>query len=181
MPITCARCLADPPHYDRLRGVVVYNDQVAAAIHALKYKRRLTIVYALATVLYHVHETGIRWTQYDAIVPVPLFARRFRERWFNQSLLLASALPDIDRLPLRPTLLRRVRDTPRQADLAQSDRLTNLKGAFAVAPHADLDGLRILLIDDVATTGATFNECAKVCKQAGAAVVDAACVARAAV
>ncbi|NLH48245.1 MAG: ComF family protein [Myxococcales bacterium] len=175
----CARCLEDPPAYDHLRGVVVYGGRVAAAIANLKYQRRLTSGYALAGVLYRAIDLGINWTTYDAIIPVPLFPARFRQRWFNQSLFLAAALPNAERLPLRPTWLRRVRDTVPQASLSAVERVANVKGAFAVAPGAPLAGKRLLLVDDVATTGSTLHECARVCKKAGAAAVDAVVVARA--
>ncbi|MDP8224068.1 MAG: ComF family protein [Candidatus Lernaella stagnicola] len=179
MPFTCSRCLEDPPHFDRLRGVVVYEGVVATAIQKLKYERNLSAVHALARVLYHVADLGLRWHRYDAVVPVPLFPKRYRQRWFNQSIILTTALPNAEHLVLRPGWLRRVRDTPRQATLTQTQRRQNLKGAFAA--KADMSGLKILLVDDVSTTGATIDECAKACKSAGAAIVDAACVARATV
>jgi ComF family protein len=178
-PLDCARCLAHPPAFDRLRGAVVYNERTAAAIADFKYHRGLAAGFALAGVLRGVAEHGIRWDSYDAIVPVPLHPSRYRRRWFNQAALLVSEMPGGHRLPLRPHWLQRLRDTPRQAALTVHERPDNVRGAFALGPAADFAGRRILLVDDVATTGATLNECAKICRRAGAVAVDAAVVARA--
>jgi ComF family protein len=178
-PVTCARCLTDPPHFDRLRAVLEYNDTVRAAVVGFKYRRQVTQVVALAQVLARVRDHGIDVGDYDFIAPVPLHAARARWRWFNQSLLLAAALPEAARLPLAPELLFRNRNTPPQASLPRRARLDNVKNAFSLSPNAQVDGKKILLIDDVATTGATLSECARPLKEAGAAVVDAACLARA--
>jgi len=179
MPVTCARCLQDPPHFDHLRAPVVYDDIVARAVKSVKFDRRLDRTRGLARVLFAVHTFGMRWEEYDAVVPVPLFDERLGDRRFNQALELARALPEARRLAIRPAYLRRVHQTERQMELASADRAANVKGAFATPPGLDLHGRRILLIDDVATTGATLSECARALKRAGAAQVDAACVARA--
>jgi ComF family protein len=178
-PLTCAKCLLNPPAFDRLRAVVVYGDLAAGAIKRFKYKRDLAGGLAMAQALYHAADGGIRWRSYDALIPTPLYPSRYRGRWFNQAALLAAHLPGGHRLPLRADWLERVRDTPPQASLSETARRENVRGAFAVAPHADLKGKRVLLVDDVATTGATLDECARVCRKAGAAVVDAVVVARA--
>lgn len=177
----CAACEKMRPAYDRLRGVVVYDPAVAAAIKSFKYQRDVTLARALARVLHGVSGSGLRWNDYDAIIPVPLHPVRLRERRFNQALLLLRELPDSRSLPIRPDLLQRVRHTTPQAELSAKERRENVKGAFAVTPETSLTDLRVLLVDDVASTGSTLHECAKVCKQAGAAAVDAAVVARAAV
>jgi ComF family protein len=178
-PIECARCVAHPPAFDRLRGVVIYNAHVGAAIAEFKYRRGLGAGFALAGVLRRAAESGIDWNAYDAILPAPLHPSRYRRRWFNQAALLVSEMPGGHRLPLRSHWLRRVRDTDVQASLDVPARQKNVAGAFVVEPAARLAGKRILLVDDVATTGATLNECAKVCRRAGAAAIDAVVVARA--
>lgn len=179
MPVVCRRCLAEPPHFDRLRGVLVYQGPVAESIKQLKYHRRLAQGFALARVLYQAVDLGVRWPRYDAILPVPLFPARFRDRRFNQSALLITEMPGSHRLPIRSNWLQRVRDTAAQASLSAAERSANVKNAFALEAGVEVAGRRLLLVDDVATTGATLNECARVCKKAGAAAVDAVVLARA--
>lgn len=178
-PVTCARCLSEPPRFDHLRAVVVYDGIVANAIKDVKIKRHVGRLRDLARVLFAVHTFGVQWESYDAVVPVPLFERRLGTRRFNQALELARALPNAARLTIRPDYLHRVRDTGHQMEHAAVDRPANVKRAFVAAPELNLAGRRVLLIDDVATTGATLSECARALKKAGATTVDAACVARA--
>lgn len=125
-----------------------------------------------------VDNYGINWPEYDAVLPVPLHPTRLRERRFNQVLLLLAQMPQYD-LPVQSEWLLRVRNTLPQAELSAKQRRENVKNAFAVAPGIKLDNQRILLVDDVASTGSTLHECAKACKDAGAEIVDAAVVARA--
>ncbi len=113
----------------------------------------------------------------DALVPVPLHPRRERERTFNQAAVLARLLARRVALPVWPAL-RRVRYTEKQAALARSQRLENLRGAFAPARRWSVIGAHLLLVDDVFTTGATVNECARVLRRAGAASVRVLTVTR---
>lgn len=112
-----------------------------------------------------------------AVVPVPLHKRRLRLRGFNQAEVLANNFAQRLGLPYLP-VLQKTRGTPRQVDLTKQDRLKNLDGAVACRPDVNLADKKIILIDDVATTGATLNECAKVLKNAGAAEVWGFVVAR---
>jgi len=173
----CPACERKRPAFDHLRGVVAYDQPVAEAIIRFKYGRDTTLARALARVLCAVQDRGIAWREYDAILPVPLHAERLRERRFNQALLLLWSLP-VRPLPIRAEWLVRTRSTSPQVTLADDRRRENVVAAFAVAPGVKLDGLRLLIVDDVASTGATLHECAKVCKKAGAREVDAAVVAR---
>ncbi len=102
------------------------------------------------------------------ILPVPLHEHRQRERGFNQSLLLARGMVEILELPMEDHLLRRIKDTPHQTDLTRQERERNTKGAFRVMDPEGVVGKNILLVDDVYTTGATINACAKTLKAAGA-------------
>jgi ComF family protein len=103
----------------------------------------------------------------DLIMPVPLHVRRLREREFNQSLLLADRIGRSLRIPVSWTNLVRIVPAPAQTTLSRKGRLKNLRGAFALRHPASITGKRILLIDDVFTTGTTVNECAKTLRKAG--------------
>jgi ComF family protein len=109
----------------------------------------------------------------DAVVPVPLHWRRFHYRGFNQAVALARPLARQFSLPLISRVLRRTRHTVPQVELQPEERVKNIRGAFSVRQPARIKGLRLLLVDDVFTTGATLNECARVLKAAGAASVTA--------
>ncbi|HPQ70369.1 MAG TPA: ComF family protein [bacterium] len=174
----CADCAKKRPAYDMLRGTVTYAGAAAKTIKELKYYRYTGSLHALARVLRAVEELGVRWDDYDALVPVPLHPKRLAERHFNQARLLARHLgPGVP--PVQTAWLERARPTPPQAQLTDKERHKNVKHAFVVPAGADVAGRAILLIDDVASTGATLHECAKILKRAGAVRVDAAVVARA--
>jgi ComF family protein len=111
-------------------------------------------------------------------VPVPLHPTRQRERGFNQASLIAELLSAQTSIPARP-LLERTRYTTTQTALDRSERMENLHNAFRLRKNGDVRGLRVLLVDDVLTTGSTLNECARVLKRAGAFSVHAATAARA--
>jgi ComF family protein len=114
----------------------------------------------------------------DLLIPVPLHPSRLRSREYNQSLLLADELNRALRLPLVYDTLVRTRATRPQTELTRRQRLVNLRRCFAVRRPNIVEGKRILLVDDVMTTGATFNECAKALRRAGAADVYAVALAR---
>jgi ComF family protein len=116
--------------------------------------------------------------QYDAVIPVPLYPTKLRDREYNQSLLLADRLSRHTRIPLSYDNLVRTRETPPQTELSRAVRLKNLRRAFTVRRPADMAGKRVLLIDDVFTTGTTVNECAKALRKAGALDVYVCTLAR---
>jgi len=120
----------------------------------------------------------IDWREVDAIVPVPLHPRKQRHREFNQAEYLADALSRVFDVPSVKGAVRRVHDTPTQTKLDAEARARNLRGAFAVRDATVLKGKRLVLLDDVFTTGATLNSCAKVLQLAGAKEVVAVTVAR---
>lgn len=117
--------------------------------------------------------------RFDLIVPVPVSPKTQRARGYNQSALLAGALSQWVGLPCDAGLLHKVKETRRQMDLERRERLANVLGAYGVAVPARAAGRRVLLVDDVLTTGATLNECAKTLLDAGAAACGALCVASA--
>ena len=134
---------------------------------------------ALADALGELMGTAFRDSpDVDMLLPVPLHASRLREREFNQSLLLADRLHRRLGVPLSYGNLVRLRDTQPQTELTRSARLKNLRRAFSVLHPKEVDGKRLLLVDDVFTTGTTVNECAKALRKAGAADVFVCTLAR---
>ena len=152
-------------------------------LQAYKFRANLALTSMLVDALAaeigrHLAESGGALP--DLIMPMPLAARRLAERGFNQSALLGRALAERFNLRFAVGALVRVRDTRPQAGLKRAERQQNVKNAFACNPgHQDLSGLRIALVDDVMTTGATMSEAARALKKAGASAVDAWAVARA--
>lgn len=168
----CGACLKVPPHFDHTVTLFRYDFPVDRLIHALKYHHQLAVAPWLgARLAERLAAAG------QSIIPLPLHPERLRERGFNQSMEIARALGKALNLPVDCSSLSRLRATPRQADLPPGERHKNVRGAFACA--TDLTGRHIVLIDDVMTTGATVNECARVLKLHGAIKVTVAVAARA--
>lgn len=142
----------------------------------LKYNRIRPLARLLGGWLATVAQQNPVLTEVDAIVPVPLYPTRQRARGYNQAELLAQELSRWIKKPVAPRALARIKDTPSQTGLTPTQRIENVRGAFA--PSAKLDLGRILLVDDVCTTGATLNACARTLKRGGVEQVVAATVAR---
>ena len=168
----CGACLATPPKFDRLVAAFEYAFPIDALIHALKYGGRLVVARLLANALGPLVDEKV-----DLIVPMPLSDARLRERGFNQAHEIARHIGRARRLKVVTTLCRRVMDTPPQAMLPWKERAGNVRGAFVCT--TDLDGIRIAVVDDVATTCATLNELSRVLKRAGASRVHGWIPARA--
>jgi ComF family protein len=169
--------MADPPVYDRARAVAHFDGVVRDLIHRLKYGDRHDARRLFARWL---SDAGKELLQdCDLIVPVPLNRWRLLRRRFNQAALLAGELEKLTGIRCEPLVLTRPRRTPRQVGLTDVQRRRNMAGAFAVESGRaqTIDGRRVLLIDDVITTGATVAACARALKQAGAARVDALALA----
>jgi ComF family protein len=163
---------------DRLFAVCSYAPPVDTLIHALKYGGELAIGRVLGTLLARgVAELGLH-LDVDCVVPVPLHPLRHAERGFNQSAEIACFAARRLGLPLEPRLAVRCRDTRSQVGLPPADRRINLRDAFA-ADSARLRRRRIVIVDDVMTTGSTVAELSRTLRRAGVASVDAWCVARA--
>jgi ComF family protein len=155
---------------------VAYEGPVARAIQRFKYQKDFLLTGSLAWVAEHYpweNET------FDVLVPVPLHRNRLRERGFNQALLLSRACKGLSSKNFRPRALKRVRSTAPQIHLTPTERRKNVSGAFQVSRPGEITGKEIMLIDDVYTTGATVNECARALKKAGAGRVSVFTLARA--
>lgn len=143
-----------------------------------KYQREMYFGKNLVDWLVIAAQRWIDWREIDAIVPVPLHPRKLRQREFNQAEYLAAGLNKVVNVPMVKRNLRRVKDTSTQTKLSAEARARNMRDAFAVRDGAAFDGKRIVLLDDVFTTGATLDSCAKVLRKAGAKDVIALAVAR---
>ena len=170
--------IANPPAYDRARAAVRYDDVARKLVHAFKYSDRLD----LAPMMGQWMARACRELLADAgaLIPVPLHWRRLWGRRFNQSATLAGAISSLAGVPVLHDALKRVRATPQQVGLSKNERADNVQGAFRVPPEkkADVAGRRLVLIDDVLTSGATVDTCARALLRAGAAHVDVLVFAR---
>jgi ComF family protein len=167
---TCGACLHDPPHYDATRALYRYAFPLDRLLQHYKYGQRLLV----ASLFDASHGCG---AQADMIIAVPSTPTHLKERGFNPALELAKPLATALDIPLLLDAVSRPNDAPAQASLPWKDRKKNIRNAFEC--HADLSGKRILVVDDVMTTGATLNELARTLKRHGAAYVDNRVIARA--
>ncbi|MBB5752464.1 ComF family protein [Prosthecomicrobium pneumaticum] len=173
-----AEAIADPPPFGRLRAVAVYDEISAKLVHGLKYRDRPELGRALGAMM--VRAAADLAPGCELVLPVPLHPRRLWSRRFNQSALLAAAVAEGFGVAFEPTLLARIRPTRQQVRLPPGQRAENVRGAFAVPPALKprLAGRRVVLVDDVYTTGATVKAATRALIRAGAASVDVAVFAR---
>lgn len=161
---------------NQIRSWAIYQGPLRKAIHGLKYHRNLALGDYFAPALVQVFSDQ-KW-DIDLIIPVPLSPNRRRQRGYNQAEILAIPLALAIQKPLAPHALAKCRETPSQVGQSASERLGNVKDAF-IAHSQSVSGHRILLIDDVITTGATLNACAEALFKAGANAVFGLTLARA--
>ncbi|MEZ5939446.1 MAG: ComF family protein [Hyphomonadaceae bacterium] len=174
----CGACLSHPPAYDRARAALIYGDVSRELVLALKRQGRRD---GLATMSGWMAQAGGELlAEADFLVPTPLHYWRFVRRGFNQSVWLAQALQRRTGTPVAIGALRRVLSTPSQGGLSANARRRNVQGAFRVGAgwKPRLKGRNVVLVDDVLTTGATVEACARTLKRAGAANVDVIALAR---
>lgn len=174
----CANCREMEWHFQSARSAVVARDVVLEVIHRYKYQRALWFEPFLAELLIRAATPVLAIQSPDMIVPVPLHPTKQREREFNQAERLANRLGAATGLPVNKRLLRRVVPTRTQTQLSREERLANVRKAFAIRKGQQLTGERVLLLDDVFTTGATTGACARVLSAAGAGEVCVWTVAR---
>ena len=170
----CRQCAAAPPFLDGIKAAFIMEGAIREAIHALKYRNLRAASPTLGRLL-------ARWLVSNPIpgevlVPVPLHKRRIRDRGYNQSALLAKEVSKVTGLPVRENLLVRTRDTPPQISLSLQERIGNVEGSFELP--GDGRGLKIILVDDVVTTGSTMSACGKALRAGGAGSVWGLALAR---
>lgn len=171
----CGACRQRPPAFDRLLALWSYREPLDAVIQGLKFGRLDYLGRHLAEAL--AEGLGEDLAGFDGVVPVPLHWRRWLARGYNQAERIACPLAGRLGLPLIPAL-RRSRSTPPQTSLGKERRIANLRRAFRAPSPRKIQGLRLLLVDDVATTGATLNAAAAALRSAGAAEVTAVVAGR---
>jgi len=179
--LPCAACRRAPPPYAFARAVAAYRDGMREAIHGLKYGGRTVLALPLGRLLADAGPAVVpvalrEWA--DGLVPVPLHPARLAERGFNQAELLAAPCRTAWGLPVLGQALARTRATLPQTDLDAEARRANVRDAFRVRRPAEVAGRRLLLVDDVLTTGATAGAAARALRAAGAAAVGVLALAR---
>lgn len=177
-PLLSPAAIADPPVFGRARAVALYDEIPRRLVHRLKYGDRADLAPALGGMMARAGAELLG--QADVIVPVPLHRRRLWQRRFNQAMALAEAVARRSGVPVDPFLLARVKGTRPQVGLTRAQRRQNLQGAFRVPAEARprLEERRVLLVDDVITTGSTANAAARALLRGGAAAVDVLAFAR---
>jgi ComF family protein len=172
----CGACIAHLPRYDAVTAVFVYQHPLDALVQAFKYGGNLALATLLGDALGQTVAASTD-ERADLIIPMPLSARRLRERGFNQAVELARRVGRITGVTVASGMCRKIVDTQPQAALPWKARAQNVRGAFVC--DADLQGKNVAVIDDVMTTGATLNELARNLRRAGAAHISGWVVARA--
>ena len=175
--ILSMEAIADPPAYERARAAVRFDDVARDLVHALKYGDRLDLAATMGQWMARAGREVLG--EADALVPVPLHWRRLWARRFNQAAVLAKVISQTCGVPVSHAI-KRVRPTAQQVGLSRAERAANVQGAFRVPAggEAAVHGRRLVLVDDVLTSGATIDTCARALLRAGAASVDVLVFAR---
>ncbi len=174
----CPEC-PEKAYYHRARALLDYQDEtVKHLIHGLKFQFQTGLAAPLGALLLNAFDDYFKDEHYDAIVPVPLHRRRKRQREFNQATLIAQAIHTKHNLPIVENVVARTRHTKPQTSVAPPKRKTNVVGAFEVKDASQIEGARLLIVDDIYTTGSTINELSRVLIEAGAKHVDVLTLSR---
>jgi len=176
---TCGDCILSHRHIGAARSLGVYEAVLLNAIYAFKYGGNLTLGEKLGQLMADHLYPSFRIEDYSLIIPVPLHPRRLRQRGFNQSVILARQIAKRRGVAMDFRALRRIVDTESQAGLKKEERRSNIRKAFDISGPEGIRGKRILLVDDVYTTGSTLAECARILLKGGADAVGALTLARA--
>ncbi len=171
----CGNCLNSPPDFDATHALFTYSYPMDSVLQQYKYKDMLHLADVFAS-LFYTQYAAIICSDIDVVIPMPMHALRLRERGFNQALEFARSLARKLQLPLDYRACQRIKCMPPQAGLPLKARVKNVRGVFECSKP--LQGLRVAVVDDVMTTGASLNELAKTLKKAGAARVECWVIAR---
>ena len=184
----CGDCLTQPKAFRRARAAMVYDHQLMTVIQRFKYAGKTQLARPLGLLILGAYLRHWQNEKVDLILPIPLHPQKMRSRGFNQSYLLIDSwksvskpmVDELNAIPIKTDVLVRNKATLPQTGLGRQQRLHNIKGAFEVRIPEKVSGKNVLLVDDVYTTGATVNECARMLLEAGAQIVDVLTVARSA-
>ncbi len=174
----CGACLLQPPSFSLARSWACYprgadaSHPLRQVVHRFKYGRQASFGKPLGLLAARACRPWFQPSGIDLIIPVPLHPRRLRWRGFNQSVLLGREVGREWGIRLDPFVLMRKTESPPQSTLSLKERGANVRGAFRVAPRNTVEGMRLLLVDDIYTSGATVNECARVLRRSGAREVQ---------
>ena len=169
----CADCHEHPPLFGRLRAIAFYEPTLREAVHLMKYEKKQVISKHLNQLLRAHLPEDLASTGYDFLLPIPLHTNRLRQRGFNQAEQIAQGVAQAWGVPVRTDILFRIRDTVPLSSLgSHEERLKNIAGAFEVRSPDSIQGQKILLIDDIFTTGTTINEALKVLQVASPDRID---------
>jgi len=171
-PEFCGRCLSSPAAFGTARYGFSYEESLRLAILRFKFYGGLALGPTLAALLVEAFDRHFDRQAYDVIVPMPIHPRRLVERGFNQAVILADGLSAAIGIPVDRDSFRKIKDTPPQVGLTEAQRAANLRDSFAAARPERLKGRRILLVDDVCTTGSTISYAARTISKAHSARVD---------
>ena len=167
----CPDCRRRPPAFDYAWAATLYAPPMTALVPTYKFHNKTALRTTFSRIIHaFLTRYDIRLAA-DLLVPVPLHPARLRERGYNQAELIAGGLAPLLNIPLAPGNLERIRHTPRQSELGQKERFTNVNGAFRITTSSTFEGKYVILVDDLLTTGSTVSEAAKELKAAGAAQV----------
>jgi ComF family protein len=175
----CGDCISKKPFFSIARALGTYDTILLDTIHLFKYSGRIIIGERIGEVMAEHRYDSLSILDFSLIIPVPLHPKKLRERGFNQSLVLGRQIAKKFSIPLDFGTLKRSIDTKPQVNLGKSERIKNVRGAFMVQEKERIKGKKVLLVDDVYTTGSTVNECARVLREAKASDVAVLTLARA--
>ncbi len=174
----CPECTDHAPPFEQARSVFLYEGALRKAIHRFKYERKPGLARGLGALLADFCGGWADDLPWDVVVPVPLYVSKIRKRGFNQALLLSRRIARRTGSSLCVDLLQRTRMTRPQVELSGQERRNNVRNAFSIKQRGECTKKRVLLVDDVITTGATVRECARILRRSGAASVHVIALAR---
>ncbi|MBW2649052.1 MAG: ComF family protein, partial [Deltaproteobacteria bacterium] len=175
----CGECILSPPPFSMARALGKYEGALLDTIHLFKYHGKVSVGEALGRMMAKACYDSFAIGDYSLIIPVPLHPKRLRERGFNQSIILAREISKRFSIPLDFITLRRMVHTESQVRLSGRQRMANVRGTFEVTGRSRIEDKKILLVDDVYTTGSTVKECSKILVKNGAKEVAVLTLARA--